>query len=318
MLTGLGRDHGGGLDAAVARFGGTRIGWIDLSTGINPVAFPVSNLPFDAWTALPDKTAQANLLKAARRFWGIPEQAGLIAAPGASAVIAQIPQVLPKGTVCIPEPTYNEHAAAFRTYEWDVTQAGSADVQVVVHPNNPDGRQWTQDTLPVRDAKLTIIDESFCDIAPFLSLIDSAGRPGTLVIKSFGKFWGLAGMRLGFLAGDPELIDRLADTLGPWAVSGPALYIGAQALSDLDWARATRDRLSEDAARLDALMQIAGAKVVGGTPLFRLYDVGEAIEWQTRLAQHKIWSRTFPYAPGWLRLGLPHPLHWPRVEAALA
>ncbi|MFK7879928.1 threonine-phosphate decarboxylase [Roseobacter sp.] len=312
------RDHGGGLDSAIARFGGTRIGWIDLSTGINPHPYLLSRLPPDAWTALPDKAAEADLIAAARQFWRIPDNAHIIAASGASALIAQLPRLVPRGSVTIPAPTYNEHAAAFEAGGWDLTEDNSADAQVVVHPNNPDGKLWTPDTLPTRDATLTVIDESFCDVSPSLSLIVRAGHPGTVVLKSFGKFWGLAGLRLGFLAGDPALILQLGDALGPWAVSGPALHVGTQALRDQDWAQTTRQRLAEDAARLDARMQIAGAKVLGGTTLFRLYQVDDAARWQTRLARHQIWSRIFPYAPNWLRLGLPHTLHWPRVEAALA
>ncbi|MGZ2259137.1 threonine-phosphate decarboxylase [Roseobacter sp. A03A-229] len=312
------RDHGGGLDAAIAQFGGNRIGWIDLSTGINPHPYRASTLPADAWTALPDKAAGTRLLDAARRFWQVPDGADLLAAPGASALIAQIPQLLPRANVCIPGPTYNEHAAAFTAQGWQQVDDASSAAQVVVHPNNPDGKLWTAETLPVRNAPLTVIDESFCDVAPTGSLMPLAAEPGTLVLKSFGKFWGLAGLRLGFVAGDPGLVARLRDTLGPWAVSGPALHIGAAALSDADWARETRARLAEDAAHLDALMQIAGARVLGGTTLFRLYEVEEAAHWQTRLAEHRIWSRTFPYNSRWLRLGLPHSLHWPRIEAALA
>lgn len=318
MLTDCERDHGGGLDAAIARFGGARIGWIDLSTGINPHPFVISRLPADAWTALPDTTAQTRLLQAARSFWNVPEGADIIAAPGASALIAQIPQLVAPGSVCIPGPTYNEHAAAFDAQGWQQTDPASAHAQVVVHPNNPDGKLWTGETLPVPKAALTVIDESFCDITPTQSLIARATTPGTLVLKSFGKFWGLAGLRLGFAIGDRGLIAQLTDGLGPWATSGPALHIGTAALTDQTWARQTCERLAEDAARLDALMQIAGARVLGGTTLFRLYEVAEASAWQTRLAEARIWSRTFPYNPRWLRLGLPHALHWPRVAAALA
>lgn len=317
LLTDNERDHGGGLDAAIHEYGGERIGWIDLSTGINPHPYPVAQLPFDAWTALPDKLAQSHLTAAARRFWNIPDDAAVIAASGASALIAQLPQIVPQGLVHIPAPTYNEHAAAFEASGWTMTDSPEATAQVVVHPNNPDGRVWTQDALPVRDATLTIIDESFCDVSPGHSLIALAGHEGTVVLKSFGKFWGLAGLRLGFLAGDPELVNHLSDRIGPWAVSGPALHLGTQALNDQNWAISTRQRLAEDAARLDACMQIAGAKCVGGTTLFRLYKVDDAPQWQTKLARHHIWSRTFPYAPNWLRLGLPHTLHWPRLEAAL-
>lgn len=125
-------------------------------------------------------------------------------------------------------------------------------------------------------------------------------------------------MRLGFVIGPPALIDGLEQMLGPWPVAGPALEIGTRALNDPDWATATRARLSDDAARLDALMTSATAEPVGGTTLFRLYEVDDAENWQTRLARHHIWSRVFPYNARWLRLGLPAPAQWDRLEAALA
>ena len=132
------RDHGGGVDAAVARWGGDRDGWIDLSTGINPVPYPITGVPAGAWTALPDRAAQDRLIAAARRFWRIPEGLAVVAAPGASALIAAIPGLWPGGRVQISGPTYNEHAAAFRASGWTVTE-DAAETRVIVHPNNPDG-----------------------------------------------------------------------------------------------------------------------------------------------------------------------------------
>ena len=215
----------------------------------------------------------------------------------------------------IPGPTYNEHAASFAESGWEVVEKGDTDAAVHVHPNNPNGRLWskTQTTAP-----LSIIDESFCDITPDATLIAQATTPGTLILKSFGKFWGLAGLRLGFVVGDPALVAELRQMLGPWPVSGPALHIGAAALRDTDWADATRTRLATEADRLDTLMTGAGAQIVGGTPLFRLYEVDDAQAWQVRLAEHHIWTRVFPYNPRWLRLGLPAPDGWARLEQALA
>ena len=306
------RDHGGGLDAAGARWGGARADWIDLSTGIAPVPWPVPALPADAWTALPDAGARERLLGAAADLWRPPPGAARLAVPGASAAIAAIPRLVPPGTVRIAGPTYNEHAAAFSAAGWAVVEDGPADAAVVVHPNNPDGRL----APAAPDAPLTVIDESFCDALPEATLIAAAARPGTLVLKSFGKFWGLAGLRLGFVIGDPALVGALAERLGPWPVSGPALAIGAAALEDRDWAAAARVRLAADACRLDALMAPHGA-LVGGTPLFRLYDC-DAPALHERLARARVLSRPFPWSDRRLRLGLPAPDAWPRVEAALA
>jgi cobalamin biosynthetic protein CobC len=312
------RDHGGGLDAAVARHGGRREDWLDLSTGINPVPYPLPDMPQEAWTALPDRGAQEALIAAARQFWDVPEGAAVLAAPGVSALIARLPGMMAAGRVHVPGPTYNEHAAAFAAHGWQVidSEAPGAEVQarVIVHPNNPTGLWHGEDRL---DAALMVVDESFADVAPERSLIGHAARPGVIVLKSFGKFWGLAGLRLGFAIGDAEMIARLEALLGPWPVSGPALRIGQAALCDRAWADQTRARLSEDAARLDRLMTGAGAELVGGCTLFRLYDVGDAAAWQERLAGHRIWSRVFPYSGSWLRLGLPGPGQWPQLEAAL-
>ncbi len=308
-------DHGGGVDGAALRWGGARAEWLDLSTGINPCPYPVPPLPSEVWGCLPDERAEAALTKAARDFWRVPAEAGVLAAPGASALIARMPLLAPAGRVHIPGPTYNEHGRAFAAAGWQVTdRPEGASAAVIVRPNNPDGRMPDLPDLP-----LVIVDESFCDTCPEASLIAEAARPGRLILKSFGKFWGLAGLRLGFAIGDPALLAGLAQAMGPWPVSGPALAIGTVALRDQTWAEATRARLTRDAARLDALMKAARAEVVGGTPLFRLYQTGDAALWQDRLARHRIWTRIFPYSRQWIRLGLPGTeADWLRLEAALA
>jgi cobalamin biosynthetic protein CobC len=296
------RDHGGGIDAAAARHGGAREEWLDLSTGINPVPYPVGRIPDHAWNALPDRAAFDRLLAAARSFWGVPDGADIVAAPGASALIARMPGMVPGRRAAIPGPTYNEHAAAFRAAGWEVVERGEADVRVAVHPNNPDGRLLS---AMDRDHRLTVIDESFCDVLPDASHVVRTAGQGIVVLKSFGKFWGLGGLRLGFLIGPGEVCGRMREALGPWAVSGPALEIGARALEDRAWAETTRTRLARDTARLDAMMTARGAALVGGTTLFRTYSVPDAQALQARLAQARIWVRIFPYSSTWVRLGLP-------------
>ncbi|WP_306113532.1 MULTISPECIES: threonine-phosphate decarboxylase [unclassified Roseovarius] len=307
------RDHGGGVDAAIATYGGTRSEWIDLSTGINPVPYPLPEIPAQAWNALPDRAASQALEVAARRFWQIPERCAVLAAPGASALIARIPGLLDPGIVDIPTPTYNEHAAAFTAHGW-AQASRNATAKVIVHPNNPTGHWYTLEDLT---APFMVIDESFADVDPSRSMIGIADQPGRIVLKSFGKFWGLAGLRLGFAIGPQELIDRLSQMLGPWPVSGPAQSVATAALTDLAWARTTRDRLTRDAGRLDRIMTTAGAEVTGGTPLFRLYRVDNAAAWQDRLARHHIWTRVFPYSDELIRLGLPGAKDWSWLEAAL-
>ncbi|MBB3992632.1 cobalamin biosynthetic protein CobC [Sulfitobacter undariae] len=309
------RDHGGGVDAAAAEFGGVRENWIDLSTGINPVPYPLGQISNGAWATLPDQTAQSALIRAARPFWNVPDGAAVLPTPGASAPIAMIPRLMQAGRVHISAPTYNEHAASFAAAGWvQASQPNEADAQVIVHPNNPDGRLFTSADL---HAPLRVIDESFCDVMPDASLMGQSTTEGTLILKSFGKFWGLAGVRLGFVIGDPALIAQLQQMLGPWPVAGPALEIATRALQDPQWASQTRQRLTTDATHLDNLFQGAGAQLLGGTTLFRLFEIPDAAEWQSRLARHQIWSRVFPYNPRWLRLGLPAPDQWDRLEAAL-
>lgn len=312
------RDHGGGLDAAMDRYGGTRADWLDLSTGINPVAYPVHDISPDAWTRLPDETATEALIEAARRFWNVPDCAQIIAAPGASSLIARVPDLTFATSAYIPGPTYNEHAAAFAARKRLVdAKDATMPVHVYVHPNNPDGRLWR--SIPQTGPDLTIIDESFCDTCPEQSHIARATRPGTIVLKSFGKFWGLAGLRLGFAIGQRKTIGRLTELLGPWPVPGPALEIGARALADTDWIDATRDRLARDAMRLDARLNDIGARLVGGTDLFRTYAMpGRAADWQGKLARAHVWTRVFPYSDTWMRFGLPgSDADWAQLEAAL-
>ncbi|WP_293576882.1 threonine-phosphate decarboxylase CobD [Phaeobacter sp.] len=309
------RDHGGNLSAAAAQYGGALDQWMDLSTGINPTPYPVGTITAADWGALPDDAARQDLIEAARDFWSVPASAAILPAPGASALIAAIPALAEPRWVEITTPTYNEHAAAFTNHNWQITARGPAEARVLVHPNNPDGRLWSAHDAAF--SPLVIIDESFCDVCPDQSLIEMARRPGVIVLKSFGKFWGLAGLRLGFAIGDPALIEELGRMQGPWAVSGPGLRIGTRALRDKTWANETRRSLHAAAQRLDQLMTAHKADLVGGTDLFRLYEVDNAEDWQKRLAHSQIWSRIFPYSKTLLRLGLPADQDWERLENAL-
>lgn len=308
------RDHGGRIDQAMAAFGGTRAEWIDLSTGINPVPYPLPEFPPHLWTALPERQATEQLTQAARRFWSVPDTAAILPIPGASIAIAQIPRLAAPAGVMIRTPSYNEHAAAFAAAGWSVTATDAAKARVLVHPNNPDGHWYTADDA---HAPLTVIDESFCDIDPSRSLIACASQQGTIVLKSFGKFWGLAGLRLGFAIGDPDLLAALADRIGPWPVSGPALHLGTMALNDFNWADQTRRFLAAESPRLDRIMTSAGAELVGGTTLFRLYSHPRAQDLHNHLTRHHIWTRTFPWSDTAIRLGLPAPSDWQRLSSAV-
>ena len=313
------RDHGGNLDWAMSRWGGTRDDWLDLSTGINPCPYPLPELDRHAWTALPTRTDLDHLVSAAQQAYGTTSQ--VLPVAGAQAAIQMIPLCFERGRARVLGPTYNEHAAALASAGWSVETAESverlagADLAVVVNPNNPDGRVLSRSELLGVAAKVgkLVIDESFADATPEVSVAADAGG-NLLVLRSFGKFYGLAGMRLGFVLGD---VERLAELAGPWPVSGSAIAVGRHALGDRDWSSQAISRLAADAARLDGLAQQAGWQVIGGTSLFRLYDTGDAQEAQNRLADHRVWSRVFPYSDTWLRLGLSDAAGWSQVESAL-
>ena len=316
------RDHGGNLEAARALYG--RDDWIDLSTGINRHPWPVPALPHDAWTALPTADASRALVQAAARAFGaVPDT--LVPLAGAQAAIQLYPRLRRPGLARVLSPTYNEHAAALSVEGWQVEPVrdpgalAGADLAVVVNPNNPDGRQLSADALRALSLTvgLLVVDESFADPDPRQSVAASASDR-LLVLRSFGKFYGLAGLRLGFALTGPDLAERLRTMAGPWSVSGPALAIGTQALEDHAWADATRLRLTQDCARLDALAQAAGWSLVGGCALFRTYATPSAALAQAQLAQQAIWSRVFPYSETWLRLGLPHgAAEWDRITITL-
>ncbi len=319
------RDHGGNLDMAMARFGAGD--WIDLSTGINRRPYPMPVLAEADLHCLPTHTEQEALMETARRAWDVaPGWAGLALA-GAQAAIQLVPWVVGKGRARVLAPTYNEHAACLRSAGWALDEVqtvkalAGADLAVLVNPNNPDGRCHTPAELRALagQARMLIVDESFADPQPGRSVLPLAPPDNLLVLRSFGKFYGLAGLRLGFAFGPRWLIDRMAVMAGPWPVSGPALAAGRVALADGAWAQAMRHQLVQDAGRADRLAESAGWALIGGTSLFRLYETGDAVAAQERLARHRIWSRIFPWSDRWLRLGLPGPeTEWERLAAALA
>jgi cobalamin biosynthetic protein CobC len=228
-------------------------------------------------------------------------------------------------------PTYGEfaHAAALAghhvTEVEDIEQLRDADLAVVANPNNPNGRVLKRDELldlaKARGRRgLLVVDEAFMDVGPVgASLGGEVARHNIVVLRSFGKFFGLAGLRLGFALAKPEIATRLAAALGPWAVSGPAIAIGEIALADYEWAKATRKRLEGEAQRLDAALAGARIEVLGGTPLFRLLRTSAAGSLCEHLGRAGILVRRFPEHPMWLRIGLPgNEASWDRLSTALA
>ena len=318
------------MDAARKRYPDAPEPWIDLSTGINPVPFPIPELPAEIWSRLPTRSEEEALLAATAATYRVPDSGMIAAASGTQALIQLLPRLRPKSHVEILGPTYEEHEACWTRHghrvsmvkEFDPSER--ADVVIVVNPNNPTGRVIpasvlrTVATALAKKNGLLIVDEAFIDVLPETASIASDPPPATIVLRSFGKTYGLAGLRLGFAIAEVSLATRIRAEFGPWAVSGPALRIGKAALSDPHWLAETTARLRSDQQRLDAVLEAAGFTVLGGTPLFRLARRVEAAKLAERLGRHGIHVRSFPREPQWLRFGLPADrLAWDRLSAAL-
>ncbi|MBF0326055.1 threonine-phosphate decarboxylase CobD [Magnetospirillum moscoviense] len=301
--------HGGDLAAAEARWGKPAAGWLDLSTGINPWSYPVGHLPGACWTRLPGQPEEQAARAAARHAFGCPS-AELVMAGGSSALILALAFSQAPSAVTVVGPTYGEHARAWSLAGHKVTEIDSlpdaGEVVVVVNPNNPDGRHILPAHLLAlaERCRLLVVDEAFGEVTPELSVAASASD-SLVVLRSFGKFYGLAGLRLGFALTGSALGRALTARLGPWPVSGMALAVAAKALADDGWAQATRAHLASQADRLDEVLIGAGLNVVGGTSLFRLAAHPQAAMIYDRLGRAGILVRAFLGRPNLLRVGLP-------------
>lgn len=322
-------EHGGSLAEARRLFPSAPEPFLDLSTGINPTAYPIGELPPEAWSRLPEPGTESALRRAAALAYGAADPAMVVAAPGTQLLISLLPHLLPYRDIAIIGPTYGEHLATWRQAGATVTEltdpaAARAPCLVLCNPNNPDGRRFEPkrllalaDDLASRDG-LLIVDEAFADFTPELRLAPALPHPALLILRSFGKTYGLAGIRLGFALTTPSRAGRLREALGPWAISGPALEIGRRALTDSTWLQTQNEELARAAHRLDALLSRAGLTVRGGTTLFRLADSPRAAHLFNQLGSAGIWVRRFAAHPTWLRFGLPNAEPaWSRLEAAL-
>jgi cobalamin biosynthetic protein CobC len=207
----------------------------------------------------------------------------------------------------------------------DINELRAVDLAVVVNPNNPDGCIITKERLMALSHDLSArggvlaVDEAFMDVGPpGASLAGEIDRGNIIVLRSFGKFFGLPGLRLGFALAAPDLAAKLNATLGPWAVSGPAIAIAERALADHAWIDATRIRLASAAEKLDRLLAEANVEVLGGTALFRLVRTRRAHEIFQHLGTAGIIVRAFREQPTWLRFGIPGESSWDRVRSRLA
>lgn len=312
--------HGGALDLMRTRFPQAPEPWIDLSTGINPWPYPLDSPQPETLQRLPTATATATCRDAMAEAFGAPVES-VLPIPGSELLIRLLPTLLRprRGTrVAITRPTFADHAEVWRAAGCQVIETSdpldaltSTDLVVLCNPNNPDGRVWSPDRLEVARTVLSerggwlIVDEAYADVRPDLSMAAGGGRAGLILLRSFGKFFGLPGLRLGSLIAPQDTLKIGRQCLGIWSVSGPALAAGAQAYRDHGWQQDTRHRLATARARLDAVLNSAGLRVAGGVDLFRFVEVDDAGSVWLRLAKCGISVRRFDWSRNRLRIGLP-------------
>ncbi len=323
--------HGG--DIADARAHGVPVeaaardkDWLDLSTGINPNAYPVPRLTGGVWARLPGCSELSELMAAAAACYGAPGIAHMVAGAGSQALIQVLPSCLPDFPVQVLAPAYTGFTHAWREVSEcrSLEDCDPAGLTILVNPNNPDGRVIPADEISRFAERCTeaggwlVADEAFGDLEPTQSVAARCGQDNLIVLRSLGKFFGLAGLRLGFAIAPERHAERLRRALGPWAVSGPAIELGTRALNDFAWQAAQRSVLRKASARLDALLEQAGLVEQGGTALFRLVQTRHAKPLFTHFLAHKIYVRRFDDHNEWLRFGLPgNEENWNRLRHAL-
>lgn len=312
--------HGGNLGLLHGRTIVPEDQWLDLSTGINPYSYPVPKIAKEIWRRLPLTKELEALAKAARAAYGVTQSMDIVAAPGSQAIIQSLPLLRkPTKVAIVNQLTYREHEACWSRYGHKVRSTGTldqalesgAEIIIVVNPNNPDGLIYpveklraAADDMADREG-LLIVDEAFMDLMPEHSLCPYADQPGLVVIRSLGKFYGLAGLRVGFLTGSHKNLKALRDHFGPWPVSGPGIQVAQAALGDQVWAKKMRGQLNKEAAKLRDLLDHAGFTIIGGTALFTLTRQSQAPARFEQLCAAGLLVRAFEDDPELLRFGLP-------------
>ena len=316
-------NHGGRLGEASRRYGIAENHWLDLSTGIAPWSYPVPEVPDRVWARLPE--AEDGLIAAAADYYRAPADA-ITALPGSQFAIRELPRVIAAhrgpGRVGVPAVGYAEHgrawaAAGHEIVTYDDLPGLSAlshtlDHAVVITPNNPTGERADIERLCAlahglgRRNGLLLVDAAFADCNDGL---DHGGLPANaLVLRSLGKFFGLAGLRLGFMIGRGPAATALHEQLQPWGVSHPARWIGRHALVDRAWQAGQHRRIIDSSRSLVELLdQHFSYQVVASAGLFAsvFFDDDErAGRVHTALAEQAIWTRLGDDGR-WLRFGLP-------------
>lgn len=317
-------EHGGRLAAAAREFGIPREEWVDLSTGIHPVGYPVLDVPAECWQRLPEE--EDGLVENAALYYGTTH---LLPCAGSQAAIMALPFLRRPCRVGILGPTYAEHAHAWQRAGHRVENIQEYqpdmpfDVLVLVNPNNPTGRLVPANILLEWHAALSlrggwlVVDEAFMDVTPEHSLATYTGMPGLIVLRSLGKFFGLAGIRVGFILAWETLLARLREVFGPWPVAHPARWVAKQVLVDTQWQAEQRCWLAQQSQRLAELLARHNMTPTGGTALFQWVHKREAHTLYQQLALLGILVRLFDQ-PASLRLGLPADEHsWGKLDSLL-
>lgn len=318
-------EHGGRVRAAAQRYGIPENRWLDLSTGINPDGWPVPAIPAEIWQQLPQD--EDGLADAARSFYGAAQ---LLPVAGSQAAIQALPRLRPPCRVALAATAYAEHEYAWRQHGHEVRRVSeaeilqsAADVVVIVNPNNPTGKLHNVNELLVLHQRLAtrggwlVVDEAFMDATPEHSLAHFCPREGLIVLRSLGKFFGLAGARVGFVLAENAVLQPLDELLGPWPIAAPSRHVATRALRDNAWQTATRETLHSASLRLSSLLIRRGLPPAGGTHLFQWVGCEDAASIHSQLAQQGILTRLFD-TPASLRFGLPHgEQSWMRLDAAL-
>jgi cobalamin biosynthetic protein CobC len=329
-MTAVFTHHGGGLAQAAAHYGGEPSDWLDLSTGINPVPWPAERSGLGAidWHHLPEPGALAELESAAARYFGVDPH-HCCAVPGSELGMRLLGHLL-DGRAAYGWPAYRSHGEVFAdAVAWPVSAASfPADCAslMLANPNNPDGRLLPLEPLQAWQSQCAtrggwlVVDEAFADACPAMSIAGQVSDDARLIVlRSFGKFFGWAGLRLGFVLGPRDVLAALRAMLGDWPLGAAALAYGAAAYRDADWIAKARQDLALRARRMDDLLRFYGWNALGHCPHFRLIEDDAAPRIFTTLARHHILTRPFDYRPDWLRLGIPaQEADWVRLEQALS
>ncbi|WP_339669078.1 threonine-phosphate decarboxylase [Dasania marina] len=313
-------EHGGNLLQARQQYPDAQQPWLDLSTGISPWSWPVTDLPQACWQRLPEYSDSFS--RVVSNYYGVQ---GLVPVAGSQQAIELLPQLLPPSTVAMPLWGYAEHRQAWQkaghqllTYNSYAHLLGLLDQVehvLVINPNNPTGELWDNTALQRLQQKVAgylIIDEAFIDSCSQTSMLQHVEQGSLIVLRSMGKFFGLAGMRVGFVYLPIELKARFEQRLLLWGLTAPSLYIAEQALSDSAWQIQQQQRIHN---MQQAMQQLLATRLPDFTikpgPLFISvagpYEKLRSIKQQ--FAQQGIWLRIFapqqPDGDGLLRFGLP-------------